>query len=179
MVIYVALGKEITAFLYHDVISGEYLEYAAYLMLPMGLSQLSQSALNSIGKEKRSFKNYLVGNIFMVVLIYILPKYIGIYAVAVATMTSLLLTSILNVYALRQYTDFSFHFVKYFITVLLYIFPSAFLAESVASLIGQKHHLVGLSMGIISGIAMYVLLCITTDLVDFKGFIKLRKIRHA
>lgn len=179
MVIYIALGKEITTLLFNDTISGEYLEYAAYLMLPMGLSQLTQSALNSIGKEKRSFINYVVGNIFMVMLIYILPKYIGIYAVAVATMVSLLLTSTLNVYALRQYTDFSFSFIKYFVTVLLYIFPSAFLAESIYSLIGAKLHVLGILLGTIFGVAMYVLLCIATDLVDIKGFIKLRKLKHA
>ncbi len=174
MVAYVALGREITSLLYNDIISGQYLEFAAYLMLPMGLSQLTQSALNSIGKEKRAFLNYVVGNIFMVVLIYVLPKYIGIYSVAVATMTSLLTTSILNIYSLRQYTGFGFNFIKHFVTVILYIFPSAFLAESVASLIGPNLHVLGLFVGVICGVTMYVLLCIATDFVDIKGFIKLR-----
>lgn len=177
MVAYIALGREITMLLYNDAISGQYLEFAAYLMLPMGLSQLTQSALNSIGREKIAFINYVIGNIFMVILIYILPQYIGIYSVAVATMTSLIVTSTLNIYSLRQYTDFGFHFVKHLITVLLYIFPSAFLAQSVAALIGAKLHILGLFAGVICGIIMYALLCVTTDFVDVKGFIKLRSKR--
>ncbi len=179
MVIYIALGQEITMLLYNDRISGMYLEYAAYLMLPMGLSQLTQSALNSLGREKRAFINYVIGNVLMVVIIYILPKYIGIYAVAAATMVSLITTSILNVYSLRQYTDFDFGFIKRFITVLLFVFPSAFFAESIASLIGERLYVLGVFVGTICGVGMYALLCFATETVDIKGFLTLKKQKRA
>lgn len=179
MVIYIALGREITFLLYNDKISGMYLEYAAYLMLPMALSQLTQSALNSLGKEKRAFFNYVIGNVLMVLLIYFLPKYIGIYSVAAATMVSLVTTSILNVYSLRQYTDFDFGFLKRFITVLVYVFPSAFFAESLASLIGEKLYILGIFVGSFCGVGMYALLCFATEVIDIKGFLALKKQKRA
>lgn len=175
MTVYVALGEEITVFLYDDAPSGIYLQYAAYLMLPMAFSQLTQSAINSIGKEYRAFGNYLVGNVFMIAALLILPKHMGIYSVAAATMLSLLATSALNAFTLRKYTGFPFRFVKYAVMVTLFLFPSALLADCVQSLLRPKLKLFALFFSAPAGMAMYVLLCLHTDLVAVKGFLKLRK----
>lgn len=175
MVAYVALGKEITSFLYADVQSGEYLQYAAYIMLPMCLSQLTQSALNSIGKEMTSFINYIVGNVGMIILICVLPKYIGIYSVAVATFFSLVTTSVLNIYSLKRNVNFSFGFLKYLVMVTLFIFPSAFMSDCLYSFFGEKIPTVALFTAAFVGVSAYCLLCLCTDLVDVKGFVKLRK----
>lgn len=174
MVLYIALGQEITELLYNDSISGQYLQFAAYLMLPMSLSQLTQSALNSIGKELRAFVNYIVGNLFMVVAILILPKYIGIYAVAVSNMLSLLVTSVMNVAALRKHVDFPLRFVKHLVMILLFLFPSAFLADCLHALFGNLKFL-SLVISALAGMGMYAGLCFGTELVDVKGFLKLRR----
>lgn len=175
MVVFIALGEEITTLLYNDRISGKYLEYAAFMMLPMCINQLTQSALNSIGKEYNSFINYIIGNILMVVCIYFLPKYLGIYSVAVATMLCLLITSTLNVYILRKFTNFSLSFVKYLIMVLVFVLLSTFFTESINNLLYIK---LGIWANILSGILgalMYIGLCLATRLVDIKGFMKLRR----
>ncbi len=179
MVLYIALGAEITELLYNDVISGEYLQYAAYIMLPMCLSQLTQSALNSIGKELTAFLNYLAGNLLMLVAVFILPKYVGIYAVAAATMLSLLTTSALNVYALRKHTGFSLGFIKYMVMVILFLFPSAFIADCIQSLLGEYLKFFALVLAALAGTGTYAGLCLGTELVDIKGFISLRKKRTA
>jgi len=175
MTAYVALGKEITSFLYADVISGEYLQYAAYIMLPMCLMQLTQSALNSIGKELLSFINYLAGNVVMVILIWILPSYIGIYSVAVANFASLLITAVLNVYSLKKAVDFRFGFIKYLVAVLVFIFPSAFLSDCLYSLFNGALPVISLIISALVGVGAYCILCLCTDLVDIKGFVKLRR----
>lgn len=175
MVLYIALGQELTVLLYDDAVSGQYLQFAAYLMLPMSLSQLTQSALNSIGKEMTAFLNYLAGNLLMLAAIYILPKFIGIYSVAVATMLSLLVTSVLNVYALRRYINFPFGFVKYLVMVILFLFPSAFLSDCLQSLLGAHLKIFSLFFSALAGAGMYAGLCLGTELVDIKGFIKLRR----
>lgn len=177
MVLYIALGAEITELLYDDVISGEYLQYAAYIMLPMCLSQLTQSALNSIGKELTAFLNYLAGNLLMLVAVYVLPKYVGIYAVAAATMLSLLTTSVLNVYALRKNIGFSLGFVKYLVMVILFLFPSAFIADCIQTLLKPYLKFFSLVLAGIMGAGAYAALCLGTELVDIKGFISLRRKR--
>ncbi|MGN1042553.1 MAG: oligosaccharide flippase family protein [Christensenellales bacterium] len=175
MVAYIALGKEITSFLYADSVSGEYLQYAAYIMLPMCLMQLTQSALNSIGKEMSSFLNYLAGNVVMLFLIWLLPPRIGIYSVAVATFASFLISSILNVYSLRKAVGFDFGFIKYLVMVSLFIFPSAFMADCLYSITQGGAPIISLFFSAATGVGAYCLLCLCTDLVDVKGFIKLRK----
>lgn len=175
MVIYIALGQEITTLLYADRISGQYLEYATYMMLPMCINQLTQSALNSLGKEFNSFGNYIIGNVLMVVCIYFLPKYMGIYSVAAATMLCLLITSTLNVYSLHKYTGFSFYFIKYLIMVLIFVLLGKFFTESINNLLYAK---LGFFANILSGLLgslMYIALCMASRLVDIKGFLRLKK----
>ena len=175
LVIYLALGKDITCILYKDEISGEYLRFASFLVLPMGIAQLTQSALNSIGKEYRAFANYLISNAFLIVAIIILPKYIGIYSVAVASMLSTLITCALNVYALNKYTGFGYSFLKYFVYVLLFALPCAFGASSLNNVLDDNVFTVALSA--LFGVVAYAGLCFAAELVDIKGFLKLRKKR--
>ena len=175
LTVYLALGKEITTVLYDDVASGEYLKYAAFVMLPMSLSQLTQSALNSIGKEGTAFRNYFLGSVALVLCVVFLPKYIGIYSVAAATFLSLVVSSVLNVYSLRKHTAFDFRFVKRLVVVLLFVFPSAFLSESVLSLLSDAPPYLSLFLAAATGAGSYALLCYGTDTVDIKGFFRLRK----
>ena len=175
MVLYIALGEEITTLLYNDAVSGQYLQYAAFVMLPMSLSQLTQSALNSVGKELRAFVNYIVGELLMLVAIFLLPQYIGIYSVAVATMLSLLATSILNIYALKKHIKFNFGFLKYLVMVILFLFPSAFAADCIMTMTGGSLKFLPLIFSALVGAGAYCGLCFCTELVDIKGFMKLRR----
>ena len=175
LVVYLALGTEITSILYKDTVSGEYLKYAAFLMLPMNLMQLTNSALNSIGKEPRAFINYIIGNVFLIVAIIILPKYVGIYSVAVATMLSTVTTSLLNVYALRKTTGLSYSFVKYLIYAIVLALPCAFASDCVIDLLGDG--IITVIFAAVCGGAIYCIFCFATDLVDIGGFLKLRRAR--
>lgn len=170
--IYVALGKQLTSLLYADVASGEYLQYAAYVMLPMSLSQLTQSALNSIGKEGRAFFNYCIGNLCLIASVVLLPRYIGVYAVACATLLSFLVISCLNVFSLRKQTGFDFRFLKSLVAVLLFVFPSAFLAQGTGRLLPDGF--LSLVLSALVGVLSYAGLCFCTDAVDIKGFLSLR-----
>jgi stage V sporulation protein B len=175
MVIYIALGEEITTLIYADKISGQYLEIASFIMLPMCISQLTQSALNSIGKEYNAFCNYLIGNILMVICVYFLPQYIGMYSVALATMLCLLISSTLNIYALKKYTNFSFKFIKYFVMVLVFVLISAYFTENVNKLLNSQLGIIANILSGILGTLMYAGLCISTKLVDIKGFLKFKR----
>ena len=57
---FIALGVPICEFLYDNTKAGQYLSYAAIIMLPMGLSQITSSILNAIGLELKSLKNYII-----------------------------------------------------------------------------------------------------------------------
>lgn len=169
-----ALGSKLTLLLFNDEISGDYLHYATFLMLPMCVNQMTQSALNSIGKELRAFVNYIIGTALMVIAIAILPKYIGIYSVIVASGVSMLVTGTLNLLTLRKLTDFFPTFVKELILTVIYCIPCAFFAkcsDGVFSFAGQFSPV----FGCFFGGAMYVALLVVTDTVDVRGVLRMRK----
>ena len=173
MLCYYSLGEEITVLLYNDKISGQYLQWATFLMIPICICQLTQSALNSIGKEKKTFLNYICGTMLMIAGIYLLPKYMGIYSVIVATMLSLVTTSILNLITLNRLTKFQPLFAKNMIKTVLFIFPCGFFATSIYGIFASIKVIL-LILAIIFGILMYVILLITTDTIDIKGLLKLK-----
>lgn len=169
-----ALGKHLTTFLFKDEISGKYLSYAAFTMLPMCVSHLTQSALNSIGKELRAFINFMISMSAMVLGIYFLPKYMGLYSVAMATALSQILSSALNLAALKKHTGFRQYFARTLILVGLLCLPCAYFAYSVYGIMSKFLGHFALLLALPAGAAMYAVLCALTELVDIKAFLKLR-----
>lgn len=179
MFFYFALGPQLTHFLFDDTISGKYLQYASFMMLPMCLSHLTQSALNSIGHEFKAFINFMVGTIIMVAGVYFLPKYMGIYSVALATILSLVSTSVMNLISMKKLTGFRMEFVKTLVFVLLFVFPCSFFSYSIYGIFSKFMRGFALFLAIPFGFAMYILLGSLTDLLDIKGFIKMRMANKA
>ena len=171
ILVYAALGKEITALLYGDTISGEYLQVATFAMLPVCLSQLTQSTLNSIGKEYNAFVNYLIGNIAMLTVIYFLPTLIGIYSVAVASFLCSTVISILNLVTLKKATGLQPTFLKYGLLVVIFIIPCFFLSEWLNSLFAPVlHNFAFIPSGFV-GILAYTALCLVTNVLDIRGIV--------
>lgn len=170
MSLYFVLGTTITNFLYDDLLSGKYLSVAALSMLPMCLSQMTQSVLNSVGKEKQTFFSYLAGNVVMLILIYILPKYIGIYAVAVATTASFTIDSILNCILLRRATGWGVHIIKYLPTVFLFSVGTALFTYSFLPYCSSLNAFLTLALLSSIGCAAYATLCFAFGLIDIDLF---------
>ena len=171
IVLYSSLGKEITTLLYSDSISGEYMQVATFCMLPTCLSQLTQSALNSIGKEYNAFVNYLVGNLFMLSVIYILPKLIGIYSVAAATFLCTLVISVLNLVSLHKATKIGSDFLKYALLVLLFTIPCHFLCEWTCSLLTPFLDKFAFLPAAFIGLCAYAALCVIANVLDIRGIL--------
>jgi stage V sporulation protein B len=175
MMLFFALGEELTKLLFSDARSGQYLSFACWLMLPMAVNQLTASALNSIAKEARGFANYMFGTVFMLAAIYFLPPYIGIYSVAVASFLSITITTALNCAALNKITGMPFSFMKSFVFVVAAVFPCAYLAKNLNDLIARYVPVVGLFAAIIASALMYAALAIMFDFVSIDGFLKRKK----
>lgn len=95
--IYIALGKHIGVFVYNNANSGIYLASSAFLMIPICLNTIASSTLNSLGLEKQSFKNYIIGSVLMLASIWFLPKYISLHALSVGMGVCLFCSTILNI----------------------------------------------------------------------------------
>ncbi|MGB4033898.1 MAG: oligosaccharide flippase family protein [Christensenellales bacterium] len=174
MLCYYSLGEEITSFLFHDAESGRYLQYATFIMLPMCISQLTQSALNSIGMEFLSFKNYMLSTVFMIAGIYFLPAVMGIYSVALATTVSFILNAIFNLITIRKKTNYRAYFIKTLVMVIAFVLLCGFFSYSLYGILKRVNEVFALCVSLPLGCAMYLALLIVTDLVDVRGFLKMK-----
>lgn len=178
MVVFCALGTELTKLLFADTVSGEYLEAAATLMLLMPLNMITTSTLNSIGMEKQTFFSYTISTIFMLVAVYILPKYIGLYSVVAANAISLIICASGNMYFLHKRTNLQFGFLKTLLLVTVFALPSIFLTKWIHSLLQPYIGLFALLVAICSGAAMYAVLSYMFGVINVESIISIRKLRH-
>lgn len=79
-VIFSGAGKQLGNMLYKDPLSGEYLEFAAIIMIPMCLNNLVISMLNSMGKEFNTFIAHVVGCAVLMIVLLTTPALLGIKA---------------------------------------------------------------------------------------------------
>ena len=95
--VYMALGEQIGVILYKNAQSGIYLKASAFLMVPICANSIAVSTLNSLSLEIKSFRNYILGAALMILSIWFLPKYIGVYALAVGMGLCLITALLLNI----------------------------------------------------------------------------------
>ena len=170
LAIYLALGEEITLFLYDDSQSGLYLAACAPLLLLMPVNQIVTSTLNSVGMEKESFYTFTIGTIFMIAACYILPKYIGIYAVIVANAACLVIEVIGNVYLLNKKIKLKLGFLKTFLLIAVFAFPCKLIIDWVYNSAARVDAVFAIGAAAVAGSAMYFALCYVAGLIDLDLF---------
>lgn len=95
-IVYFSLGEELCGVLFKDSRAGLFLSFASGMVLLISLCQLTTTSLNSVGKEKACFISNTIGLALMILCLYFLPKYIGIYALAVGHTILFFVTFLLN-----------------------------------------------------------------------------------
>ncbi len=103
--IYIALGSPIGAFLYADSYSGIYLMRSAWVMLPMSLSQITNTTLNAMNHENLTIRNYAIGTLLLLPIIWFMPQIIGADAVLLGMGISMTVSTTLNLFAIRKVTN--------------------------------------------------------------------------
>ena len=90
------LGNGLGLLAFSNAKAGEMITAAAPILLPMSLTMISTSMLNSMGFEKQSFLFYFVGATAMLLCILALPAFCGIYAYLIGLGASFTLTALCN-----------------------------------------------------------------------------------
>ncbi len=119
-----SFGKKLGIFFYDSEEAGIYLSVFAPIMLPMSLTMISTSMLNSLNRERKTLLYYLCGAIFMLASIFLLPKFIGIYALAVGMFGQFAITASLNLFELKRATGSPLNYSKYIFTAIMFFIPS-------------------------------------------------------
>lgn len=97
-----ALGEDLGKLAFSNALAGEIIAKSCPLLLPMSLSMITTSMLNSLGFERRTFLYYFIGAAAMLLCIFFLPAVLGVYAYIFGLGASFVITVALNLLLLFQ-----------------------------------------------------------------------------
>ncbi len=123
--LFMGAGQNLGVFFFDNAQSGILLSEASWIIIPMCLTNISSSILNAVGYEIKSFKNYIVGVILMLLCIWFLPKYIGINALIWAMGSCFTVSAILNIKMIKKYITKDLKIARYFWIFTAFLLPSA------------------------------------------------------
>lgn len=125
--VFLVLGQHIGIMIFDSYECGEYLTASAFLMLFTGLSGITTSILNSIGCELQALFFCVAGGVLMLLSIWFLPAYIGIYALLVGFSFVYVITTVLNLMLLYKKCPVKPRIIKYVTVSALITLPAALL----------------------------------------------------
>ncbi len=102
--LFLVAGESVGIFLFSDAESGKLISYSAFLLIPMSISMITTSMLNSIGCEKQTLCFFLAGSAAMLLSVWFLPKYLGSGALVVGMALDYLLVSVCSLALLHKRT---------------------------------------------------------------------------
>ena len=118
MPIMFVLGKAISILLYDNELCGEIVMISAFIMLPMCITMITNTVLNSMNCEKRTLIYFCIGAILMLASIAGLTKFLGIYSYIVGLALAQLVTAALNLRLLKKKCD-GINYIKYTVRCIL------------------------------------------------------------
>lgn len=169
--LFAGAGEEIGQFLYGNSLSGLILASSAWIMLPMGLNNITSSLLNSLGYEIRSCINYFIGAIVMFLAMWFLPIICGINALFLGMGLCMCVTSALNFFMLKRKTKISLKLFKPLSLLCLITLPCAALVSFIDKLcVMVMPAFFAIVISCTVGVVFYLLLCMVFNIVDVKGY---------
>lgn len=97
-----ALGADLGALAFSEALAGEMIVKGCVILLPMSLTMITTSMLNSMGYERQTFLFYFIGAAAMLLCILLLPPLCGVYAYIVGLGASYVLTAVCNLALLAK-----------------------------------------------------------------------------
>ena len=101
-----ALGEDIGLLAFSNETAGEMIKKSGIILLPMSLTMISSSMLNSLGFEKQTFVFFFIGAAALLLSILLLPPYVGAYAYIIGLGASYLATAACNLIFLYKKCPF-------------------------------------------------------------------------
>ncbi len=106
------LGVDLGELIYSQRLAGEIISRCAFMMLPMSISMLTTTVLNSLNCESKTIVTYFIGAACMLTCVFTLTPFIGIYGYMVGLALDFSISTVLNLVLLRKKCK-EIHCVKY------------------------------------------------------------------
>lgn len=119
---YVVCGQDVGVMLYSNATSGKLIAACAILLIPMSITMITTSILNSLQCERHTLFFFLLGAGAMLLCVWILPKYLGSGALIAGMACDHLITAACALVLLRKKTG-KLRSVAYFLRLVLAVLP--------------------------------------------------------
>ncbi len=96
------LGEDVGRIAFSNAVAGEIISKSCVILLPMSLTMISTSMLNSIGFEKQTFLFFFLGAAALLLSILFLPAVCGVYAYPVGLGASYTVTALCSLIFLQK-----------------------------------------------------------------------------
>lgn len=128
------LGEEAGKILFSSQIAGEMIKNGSPMLLPMSLSMISTTVLNSLGFQKQTLRYYFVGALALTASILILPRYLGGYAYLVGMGLNFTLTTLCNLLFLKNKKLLPSRLIRKLLLIAAFVLPISLFGQFVKSL---------------------------------------------
>ena len=169
--IFVGAGENLGIFFFDNIHSGVLLSKSAWVIIPMCLTNITSSILNAVGLELKSFRNYILGAILMLLCVWFLPQYIGIEALIWALGTCFLSSGLLNLLMIKKHVC-KINLKKYCIKLMFICIPCMALVSFMSGMFNTLIPLFfNLAISCSVGLVMFVLLCLALNVFEINSVI--------
>ncbi len=100
--LFYSVGNDLGRLAFADPLAGEMIERGCLILLPMSLTMISTSILNSMGFEKQTFLFYFIGAALLLLCILFLPSLCGGYAYLIGLGANFTAIAVCNLLFLRK-----------------------------------------------------------------------------
>ncbi|MCH5148552.1 MAG: oligosaccharide flippase family protein [Clostridiales bacterium] len=97
-----AAGGSISKLLYDNELCGQIVQVSAFIMLPMCITLMSNTLLNSMNCEKKTLIYFTIGAVAMMSCVLFLTRYLGVYSYVLGLGLAQIITAILNLRLLKK-----------------------------------------------------------------------------
>lgn len=151
MVIFYAGGEDIGIMLYGDARSGMFLMNSTALIIPLALSQLSSTMLNSLGKETWTFCVNIISSVVLLLCIFLLPQFVGIMAYPIGLFFFHLSGLLLDTIKIRKLTKINLNYLIYECCIVFMAVGAAAAARAISSTMPDLFYFWRLAITVFSG----------------------------
>lgn len=175
------MWRDIGLFVYNNERAGLYLLYSAWLMIPLALSNISSTVLNALSMEGKSFVNYFIGAVVLIVIILTMTRTLGISSLIVGTGACMLISSVLNIRLIKKRINAKVNVLRKTLVMALFAVPSYLLTRFCFNIFDAFcPKFFALAFGSVCGATCFVVLCVVFRVVNVKVlFMEFSKPKHA
>ncbi len=167
--IFIVLGVPMGKFIFSNSLAGIYISNSSWIIIPMGIAQITTSILNALNQEQKTFIYYIISSIFMFLVILVTPKFLGTMSMLYSIGISNIVLSILNVIKIKKLTSYSTKITNKILTQIMLILPIILLTKITynwSSIITSK--LISLIICSVISVIGYIVLIFSFNIIDFR-----------